>query len=128
MLGVSILSLFMIFLLDFGTLPTVWYFYFFILFLRFFYWRLELFRQCGIFCFSFYSGRMVFLYFIIYITTSRWEGCGLGAPRQLETEPPQGLSFPQNVRVQWTFTKTHIGTSLNSLGWFLAYLSVLPYH
>ena len=34
-----------VFLLDFGTLPTVWY-------ILFFYWILELIRQCGIFCFS----------------------------------------------------------------------------
>ena len=33
------------FLLYFGTVPTVWYF-------LFFYYILELFRQCGIFCFS----------------------------------------------------------------------------
>ena len=34
----------MIFLLDFGTVATLWYF-------LFFYWILELLRQCGIFCF-----------------------------------------------------------------------------
>jgi len=30
-----------VFLLDFGTVPTVWYYWFF-------YWTLELFRHCGI--------------------------------------------------------------------------------
>ena len=34
-----------VFLLDFGTVPTAWYF-------LFFYYILELFRQRGIFCFS----------------------------------------------------------------------------
>ena len=34
-----------VFLLDFGTVPTVWHYWFF-------YWTLELFRQCGIICFS----------------------------------------------------------------------------
>jgi hypothetical protein len=34
-----------VFLLDFRTLPTVWY-------ILFFYWSLEIFRQCSIFCFS----------------------------------------------------------------------------
>ena len=37
----------------FGTVPTEWYFLFIILFLRFFYGILELFRQSGIFCFNF---------------------------------------------------------------------------
>ena len=36
---------FVVFLLEFGAVPTVWY-------LLFFYWSLELFLQCGIFCFS----------------------------------------------------------------------------
>ena len=36
---------FFVFLLDLGTVPTVWYF-------LFFYQIQELFRQCGIFCFS----------------------------------------------------------------------------
>ena len=36
---------FFVFLLEFGNVPTVWYF-------LFFYWSLEMFRQCGIFCFS----------------------------------------------------------------------------
>jgi hypothetical protein len=36
---------FFVFLFDFGPVPTVWYF-------LFFYLILELFRQCGIFCFS----------------------------------------------------------------------------
>jgi hypothetical protein len=31
--------------LDIGTVPTVWHY-------LFFYWTLELFRQCGIICFS----------------------------------------------------------------------------
>ena len=39
-----------IFLWYFGTVPTEWYFLFIILFLRFFYGILELFRQSGIFC------------------------------------------------------------------------------
>ena len=47
------------FLLDFWTVPTEWYFLFFIGFLNcsesvvffVFYWIFELFRQCGIFCF-----------------------------------------------------------------------------
>jgi hypothetical protein len=34
-----------VFLLDFGTVPTVWHYWFF-------YWSLELFRQCGIIGFS----------------------------------------------------------------------------
>ena len=33
-----------VFLCDFGTVPTVWHY-------LFFYWTLELFRQCGIICF-----------------------------------------------------------------------------
>ena len=36
---------FVVFLLEFGDVPKVWY-------LLFFYWNLELFLQCGIFCFS----------------------------------------------------------------------------
>jgi hypothetical protein len=40
-------------LLDIGAVPTVWYFCF--LFLRYCYWILELFQQCGIFVFSFYD-------------------------------------------------------------------------
>ena len=43
-----------IFLLDLGTVPTVWYFLFFLLFLRFFQQSQELFRQCGILYYSFY--------------------------------------------------------------------------
>ena len=35
---------FVVFLLEFGAVPTAWY-------LLFFYWSLELFLQCGIFCF-----------------------------------------------------------------------------
>ena len=36
---------FVVFLLDFGSVPTVWYF-------LLFYWSLELFLQCDICCFS----------------------------------------------------------------------------
>jgi hypothetical protein len=36
---------FVVFLLDFGNVPTMWYF-------LFFYCILEMFRQCDIFCFS----------------------------------------------------------------------------
>ena len=43
-----------IFLLDIGTVLTVWYFLFSVLFLGFFYYIYELFRQCGIFYFSFH--------------------------------------------------------------------------
>ena len=43
-----------IFLWYFGTVPTEWYFLLSLLFLRFFYGILELFRQSGIFCFHFY--------------------------------------------------------------------------
>jgi hypothetical protein len=54
-----------IFLLDFGTVPTVWYFLLYfsigswicpdsvVFFVLFFEWILELFRLCGIFCFIF---------------------------------------------------------------------------
>ena len=34
-----------VFVLDLGNVPTVWHY-------LFFYWTLELFRQCGIICFS----------------------------------------------------------------------------
>jgi hypothetical protein len=44
-LGVSILFLSTIFLLHFRTVTTVWYF-------LFFYYILEVLRQCGILCFS----------------------------------------------------------------------------
>jgi hypothetical protein len=43
-LGVPILPFSAILLLEFGNVPTVWYF-------LFFYWSLEMFRQCGIFLF-----------------------------------------------------------------------------
>ena len=36
---------FLVFLLEFGAVPTAWY-------LLFFYWSLELFLQCDICCFS----------------------------------------------------------------------------
>ena len=52
--------------LDFGTVPTVWYF-------LFFYQILELFRQCGIFCFSvrFWNGSdsVVFYVSLLYFVT-----------------------------------------------------------
>ena len=44
-LVISVLLLSTIFLLDVGNVLTVWYF-------LFFYWILEMFWQCGIFCFS----------------------------------------------------------------------------
>jgi len=57
-LRVSILPLSMIFLLDFWTVPTVWYFLFFYIF--------ELFQQCGIFnCFSFYYWKY-FIFFSLF--------------------------------------------------------------
>jgi hypothetical protein len=40
----SDIVVFFVFLLEFGNVPTVWYF-------LFFYWSLEMFRQCGIFLF-----------------------------------------------------------------------------
>jgi len=51
-----------IFLLDLGTVPTVWYFLF-----LFFYWLLELFRQCDIFLLDFGTVLTVwyFLFFIL---------------------------------------------------------------
>ena len=42
---ISNLSVYVMFLFDFGTVPTVWYF-------CFFYLILELYRQCGTFVFS----------------------------------------------------------------------------
>ena len=63
-LVVSLLPLSTIFLLDFGTVPTLWYF-------LFFYWTLELFRQCGIFSFSvrFWncSDSVVFFVFVFHL-------------------------------------------------------------
>ena len=60
-LRVSILPLSTIFLFDFRTVPTVWYF-------LFFYLILDLFRQCGIFCFSIWfwtcSDSVVFFVFL----------------------------------------------------------------
>ena len=57
---------FCVFLLYFGTVPTVLYFVFF-------YCILELFRQCGIFCFSIvfwnYSDSVVFCVFLLYFGT-----------------------------------------------------------
>ena len=72
-----------IFLWYFGTVPTEWYFLFIILFLRFFYGILELFRQSGIFCFHFYfydfsmvfwncSDRVVFFAFTFISTIFLW--------------------------------------------------------
>ena len=48
---------FFVFLLYFGNVPTVWYFLFFCCIL-------EMFRQCGIFCFSLYLTR--------YIRAGKW--------------------------------------------------------
>jgi hypothetical protein len=52
--------------MDFGTVPKVSYF-------LFFYWILELFRQCGIFCFSIWfwncSDSMVFFVFLLDFRT-----------------------------------------------------------
>ena len=57
---------FCVFLLYFGTVPTVLHFVFF-------YCILELFRQCGIFCFSIvfwnYSDSVVFCVFLLYFGT-----------------------------------------------------------
>ena len=53
---------FVVFLLDFGVVPTVWY-------LLFFYEILELFQQCGICCFSIRfwscSNSVVFVIFLL---------------------------------------------------------------
>ena len=55
---------FFVFLFDLGIVPTVWYFLFFYLI-----W--ELFRQCGIFCFSIWFGNCstvwYFLFFILLL-------------------------------------------------------------
>ena len=59
---------FVVFLLDFGNVPTVWYFFLvFLLDFLFFYWILEMFRQCGIFCFSIVkcSDSVVFFVFLL---------------------------------------------------------------
>ena len=72
-----------IFLWYFGTVPTEWYFLLSLLFLRFFYGILELFRQSGIFCFHFYSydfsmvfwncsDRVVFFAFTFISTIFLW--------------------------------------------------------
>ena len=72
-----------IFLWYFGTVPTEWYFLLSLLFLRFFYGILELFRQSGIFCFNFYfydfvmvfwncSDRVVFFVFNFISTIFLW--------------------------------------------------------
>jgi hypothetical protein len=57
---------FLVFLLYFWTVPTVWYF-------LFFYYIFELFRQCGIFCFSIIflncSDTVVFYVFLLYFWT-----------------------------------------------------------
>jgi hypothetical protein len=57
---------FVVFLLDFGTVPTVWY-------LLFFYCILELFWQCVICCFSIVflncSDSVVFAVFLLYFRT-----------------------------------------------------------
>jgi len=72
---------FFVFLFDFGTVPTVWYFFVFLLdfgtvpsvwYFLFFYLILELFRQCGIFCSSFYlyikyKDEFCILYFLLGI-------------------------------------------------------------
>jgi hypothetical protein len=74
-LGASILPLSTILRLTFGTIPTVWWFCFF---LRFYYWLLELFRQYGDFAsfydltidFWNYSDSMVILFFLFYLYLS----------------------------------------------------------
>ena len=48
------------FVLDFGTVPTVWYILFQIL---------ELFRQCGIFCFRFWNCSDSVVYFVLDVRT-----------------------------------------------------------
>ena len=53
---------FVVFLMEFGAVPTVWY-------LLFFCWILDLFLQCGIFCFSIKvwssSDSVVFVVFLL---------------------------------------------------------------
>jgi hypothetical protein len=57
---------FIVFLLYFGTISTVWY-------LLFFYYISELLRQCGIYCFSIifrnYFDSVVFIVFLLYFGT-----------------------------------------------------------
>ena len=76
-----------IFLSEFGTVPTVWYFLFYfsigvwnssdsvMFFVLFFYRSLEQFRQCGIFCFIFLSefGTVPTVwYFLFYFSIGVW--------------------------------------------------------
>ena len=76
-----------IFLMDLGTVPTVWYFLFYfsigsrncsdsvVFFVLFFEWILELFRLCGIFCFIFlldFGTVPTVWYFLFYFSIGSW--------------------------------------------------------
>ena len=69
-----------IFLMDLGTVPTVWFFLFYfsigsrncsddvVFFVLFFYWILDLFWQCGIFCFIFLKdlGTVPIVWYVLF--------------------------------------------------------------
>jgi hypothetical protein len=76
-----------IFLMDLGTVPMVWYFLFYfsigsrncsdsaVFFVLFFEWILDLFRQCGIFCFIFLmdlGSVPTVWYFLFYFSIGSW--------------------------------------------------------
>ena len=81
-LVVSIWPLATIFLLDIETVPTVWYFWLILELFRawyfFFYWILELFPQCGIFCLilELFWQCCIFLFFYILELFRQWQ-CGI---------------------------------------------------
>ena len=67
---IDLTVVFIVFLFDCGTVQTVWY-------LLFFYLIVELFRQCGIYCFSIWlwncSDSVVFIVFNLIITIATYQ-------------------------------------------------------